>query len=82
VRTPATGVYCLAPAASTGVNPATEVANVSGDVSNSTGGVISLPELSASRGHCQSSEFEVDTYDARSPAGGPVGGAAFLIAAP
>jgi hypothetical protein len=82
VRLAATGIYCLSPAASTGVNPATEVANVSGDVSNSTGGVISVPELNASRGHCQPSEFEVDTYDARSPSGGPVGSAAFLIVAP
>jgi hypothetical protein len=81
VRAPTTGVYCLAPATSSGIDPAALVASVAGDVSKSTGGVISLPELNASRSHCQPSEFEVDTYDARSPAG-PVSGAAFLIVAP
>jgi hypothetical protein len=82
VRTPAAGIYCLAPAATSGINPAAAVASVSGDVSNSTGGVVSLPELNAARSRCQPSEFEVDTYDARTPGGGPVGGAAFVIVAP
>jgi hypothetical protein len=82
VRQPSTGIYCVAPAASTGVNPATEVASVGGEASDSSPGVVSLPELNASRSHCSPSEFEVDTYDARTPGGGPVGGAAFVIVAP
>lgn len=81
VREPLTGIYCLAPAASAGVNPATQVASVGGAVSDSNPGVVSLPELNASHSHCQSTEFEVDTYDART-GGGPVATAAFVIVAP
>jgi Collagen triple helix repeat (20 copies) len=80
---PATGIYCVAPVASTGINPATEVASVGGAVSDANPGVVSLPELNASRTHCHSSEFEVYTYDAHGPSGsGPVGTAAFVIVAP
>jgi hypothetical protein len=83
VRQPSTGIFCLAPAAATGINPAAEVASVAGEVSYSTSGVVPLPELNASRSHCQPSEFEVDTYDAHGSAGsGLVGTAAFVIVAP
>jgi hypothetical protein len=82
VREPSVGVYCIAPTPSSGVNPASQVASVAGEVSNSAANVVPLPELNASRSHCQPSEFEVDTYDARTPGAGLVGGAAFLIVAP
>ena len=87
VREPAgaTGVYCLAPTAASGVSAANEVPAVAGELANSTGAgttVVPLPEYNAARPHCTATEFEVDTYDARNAGAGPVAGAAFLIVAP
>ena len=76
------GVFCLTPAPASGVNPSTEVPAVSGDVANSAAGVVPLPEYNAAHPHCLATEFEVDTYDVRSPTSGPAGGAAFAIVTP
>jgi hypothetical protein len=86
VRQPAAtpGVYCLAPSSSVSppINPSAEAAAVSGDAGLSTGSVVPLVELNSARTHCQTTEFEVDTYDARNLASGPVNGVAFTIVAP
>jgi hypothetical protein len=86
VRQPAAtpGVYCLAPSSSVSppINPSSEAAAVSGDAGLSTGSVVPLVELNSARTHCQTTEFEVDTYDAKSLASGPVNGVAFTIVAP
>ncbi len=79
VRSPAVGTYCLAPAA--GIDPGSEPASVSGESSYSSAGVVALVELNAQRSACSQGEFEVTTYNGRSPAA-PSGGVAFVIVAP
>ena len=74
-----TGVYCLAPAAS--INPAGEPAIVSGESSYSTSGAVALAVLNSQHTDCAASEFEVTTYDARSPSS-PSSNVGFAIAAP
>jgi hypothetical protein len=78
VHRASTGVYCLAPAAS--INPTGEPAIVTGESSYSSGGVVALAVLNAQRNDCPG-EFEVITYDARSPSS-PSSSAGFAIAAP
>jgi hypothetical protein len=80
VRSPATGIYCLTPAAP--VNPAGETAAVSGELSYSNTGVVPLAVLNARSTNCTPGEFEVLTYDARNPGAGTVGGVAFTIVVP
>jgi hypothetical protein len=79
VRSPATGIYCLTPAAP--VNPAGETAAVSGELSYSNTGVVPLAVLNARSTNCTPGEFEVLTYDARNPAA-TAGGVAFTIVVP
>lgn len=79
IRRVSTGVYCLAPIAS--INPAGEPAIVTGESSYSTGGAVALAVLNAQRSDCATSEFEVITYDARSPSS-PSSSVGFAIAAP
>jgi hypothetical protein len=74
-----TGTYCLAPTAS--INPAGEPAIVTGESSYSTGGAIALAVVNAQHSDCSASEFEVITYDARSPSS-PSSNVGFAIAAP
>jgi hypothetical protein len=74
-----TGVYCLSPISS--INPASEPAIVSGESSYSSGGAVPLATLNAQRSNCAPSEFEVITYDARSPSS-PSSNVGFAIAAP
>ena len=79
VRNPATGTYCLAPAA--GINPAAEPAIVTGETSYSSAGVVPIATLDAHQGACSSGEFEVITYNAAAPSA-PASGVAFAIVAP
>jgi hypothetical protein len=79
IRRVSPGTYCLAPAAS--INPAGEPAIVTGESSYSTGGTIALAVLNAQRQDCATGEFEVVTYDVRSPSS-PSSSAGFAIAAP
>lgn len=75
----ATGVYCIAaasPISSTG-----EPAIVSGESSYSAGGAVPLAVLDAQAKDCAAGEFEVSTYDARSPSS-PSSNAGFAFAAP
>jgi hypothetical protein len=80
VRTPQTGVYCLTAAA--GTTPSAVPAVVSGESSYSSAGVVPIATAVAQHSSpCSASEFEVNTYDAKSPAN-PSGGVAFTIVAP
>lgn len=79
VRSPASGVYCLAPAP--GIDPASEPAMVSGESGYSTAGAVPLAVLNATRSACSAGEFQVTTYDARSPSA-PSATIAFAILAP
>lgn len=54
------GTYCLAPAA--GINPATDTATVSPEVSYSSGSLPGVVALNAQRTDCAASDFEVQTY--------------------
>jgi Collagen triple helix repeat (20 copies) len=75
-----TGDYCLTPSPTSGVNPATEVAAVSGAASS--GGVVALAVLNPARPSCLPTQFEVDTFDAHT-SGSPLSdSAAFVIVAP
>ncbi|HEY7934853.1 MAG TPA: hypothetical protein VID48_13615 [Solirubrobacteraceae bacterium] len=80
VRSPATGVYCLTPAA--GVDPTHEPAAVSGESSYSASGVVPIATLTAQHSSpCSAAEFEVTTYNAAAPSA-PAGAVAFAIVAP
>lgn len=79
VRSPSTGVYCLTPAP--GVDPGSEPAMVSGEAGYSSTGVVPLAVLNAKRSACSAGEFQVTTYDVRSPSS-PASGVAFAIVAP
>ncbi|HEY5261174.1 MAG TPA: hypothetical protein VIJ33_03610 [Solirubrobacteraceae bacterium] len=74
-----TGTYCLATAVS--INPASEPAIVTGESSYSTGGAVAIAVLNAQHNDCAAGEFEVITYDARSPSS-PSSSVGFAIAAP
>lgn len=64
VRRITTGVYCVAVA--NGINPSTETAAVSGEVSHSSATVIPLAALDAGGVGCNpTNEFKVTTYDAK-----------------
>lgn len=76
VRSPATGVYCLAAVA--GIEPAKVPASVSGETSYSNSGVVPLATLDAKQSACASGEFEVTTYNVLSPSS-PAAGVAFAI---
>jgi hypothetical protein len=54
------GVYCLAPKA--GIDPATDAATVSPEVSYSSGQVPGVIALNAQGGDCPAGDFEVETY--------------------
>jgi Collagen triple helix repeat (20 copies) len=79
VHSPAKGIYCLAPAAP--IEPAHEPAMVTGEASYSTGGAVPIAVLNAQSKDCLSGEFEVLTYDARTPAT-PSSSVGFAIMAP
>jgi|HubBroStandDraft_3_1064219.scaffolds.fasta_scaffold43806_3 hypothetical protein len=79
VRRVSTGTYCLAPSAS--IDPAGEPAIVTGESSYSTNGAVALAVLDAQAVECATGEFEVITYDARSP-GSPSSNVGFAIVAP
>jgi Collagen triple helix repeat (20 copies) len=59
VSEPSPGVYCLSPAS--GINPATDAAVVSPEVSYSSGGVPGVIAVNAQRPHCPTG-YEVDSY--------------------
>jgi Collagen triple helix repeat (20 copies) len=80
VRSPATGVYCLTPAA--GINSASEPAMVTGETSYSGSGVLPIATLNANHTDpCSAAEFEVITYNAASPSA-PASNVGFAILAP
>jgi hypothetical protein len=60
VSEPSVGIYCLAPAA--GIDPATDTAAVSPEVSYSSGHALGVIALNAQRSDCPASDFEVETY--------------------
>jgi hypothetical protein len=60
VSEPKEGIYCLAPAA--GINPATDTAAVSPEVSYSSGGKPGVIALNAQGNDCPAGNFEVETY--------------------
>jgi hypothetical protein len=74
------GVYCLAPAA--GINPATETAAVSPEVSYSSGGVPGVIALNAQDTDCPANNFEVETYTPGSATPTLASGYAFTIVVP
>jgi len=55
------GVYCIAPAA--GINPATDTATVSPEVSYSSSHAPGVIALNAQRTDCPAGDFEVETYN-------------------
>jgi hypothetical protein len=61
VSQPSAGIYCIVPAA--GINPATDTAAVSPEVSYSSGEAPGTVAVNAQRKHCPSSDFEVDTFE-------------------
>lgn len=65
IHTPAKGIYCLVPVAP--IEPAHEPAMVTGEASYSTGGAVPIAVLNAQGKDCSAGEFEVITYDARTP---------------
>lgn len=72
------GIYCIAPAA--GINPATDTAAVSPEVSYSTENKPGVIALNAQHTGCSAGSFEVETY---APGGtGPATGYAFTIVIP
>jgi hypothetical protein len=73
------GIYCLAPA--TGIDPATDTAAVSPEVSYSSGKGPGVIALNAQRTDCPASDFEVETYAAPG-ATKPESGYAFTIVVP
>ena len=85
VTSPQTGIYCLT---ATGVSSSsTPAAAVSGESSYDTAaGLIPLAVLFAQAGgtgsSCSSGQYEVHTYDAGNPGGGPNGHVAFSIVVP
>lgn len=80
VRSPMTGIYCVAPGAS--INAANEPAAVTPEIGYSTAGVLPLAELNAKQpNNCNANEFEVDTFNARAPTA-PAGGASFALLIP
>jgi Collagen triple helix repeat (20 copies) len=60
VTSPKSGVYCITPSAP--INPSTDAAAVSAEVSYSTPEAPGLVALNAQRKNCATSAFEVDTY--------------------
>jgi hypothetical protein len=60
VSEPKEGIYCLAPAA--GVNPATDTAAVSPEVSYSSDHTPGAIALNAQGSDCPAGDFEVETY--------------------
>ena len=79
VRRLTTGVYCVA--VSNGINPSTEPAAVTGEVSHSAVGEIPMAALDAGGIGCNpSNEFKVTTYDAK--AGNLSNSIGFAIVAP
>jgi hypothetical protein len=76
------GVYCLSPAA--GINPATDTAAVSPEVSYSSGGVPGVIAVNAQHTNCPTSTFEVDTYEpsVKYEPGKTTSGYAFTIVIP
>ena len=79
VRSPSTGVYCLAPAP--GIDPGSEPATVTGESSYSSAAVTPLAVLNAQRSACSAGEFEVITYNAQSPSA-PAAAVGFAIVTP
>ncbi|HEV3093283.1 MAG TPA: hypothetical protein VGY30_02080 [Solirubrobacteraceae bacterium] len=80
VSEPSAGVYCLAPAA--GINPATDTAVASPEVSYSSGGLPGVVAVNAQRApHCALTDFEVDTYAPGAPPT-PASGYAFSVIVP
>jgi hypothetical protein len=79
VHSPSKGIYCLAPAPP--IEPAHEPAMVTGETSYSTGGAVPIAVLNAQGKDCSAGEFEVVTYDARTPAT-PSSSVGFAIMAP
>jgi hypothetical protein len=79
VSEPASGVYCVAPAAP--INAAEETVAVSPEVSYSSGKLPGVVAVNAQRtGGCPATDFEVDTY---APGGTtPTSGYAFTIVVP
>jgi hypothetical protein len=75
VSEPSAGVYCLAPAA--GINPASDTATVSPEVSYSSGEAPGVIALNAQRKSCPTSDFEVETFAPGSSS--PATGYAFTI---
>lgn len=73
------GIYCLATA--TGIDPATDTAAVSPEVSYSSGKGPGVIALNAQRSDCPTSDFEVETYAAPG-ATKPESGYAFTIVVP
>jgi hypothetical protein len=73
------GVYCLAPSPS--INPAAEPAIVTGEAGYSLNVAVPIAVLEAHAKDCATGEFEVETYDARSPTSTSPN-AAFAIVAP
>jgi collagen triple helix repeat protein len=79
VHRPTTGIYCLAPVAP--IEAAHEPAMVTGEASYSTSGAVPIAALNAQGKDCSAGEFEVVTYDARSPTA-PSSSVGFAIMAP
>jgi hypothetical protein len=72
------GIYCIAPAA--GINPATDTAAVSPEVSYSSESKPGVIALNAQHTNCPAGDFEVETY---APGGTePATGYAFTIVIP
>jgi len=78
VTSPKAGVYCITPAAP--INPSTDSAVVSPEISYSTPEAPGLIAVNAQRKNCTSSTFEVDTYAPNTLT--LAGGYAFTIAIP
>ena len=77
VSEPKEGIYCLAPAA--GINPATDTAAVSPEVSYSSDGKPGVIAVNAQGSDCPAGDFEVETY---APEAKPASGYAFTIVIP
>ncbi len=60
VSEPKEGIYCLAPAA--GIDPATDTAAISPEVSYSSGHAPGVIALNAQGSDCPAGDFEVETY--------------------
>jgi hypothetical protein len=76
VTEPMPGVYCLT---AVGVNPATDAAAVSPEVSYSSGGAPGVVAVNAQHTNCAPGQFEVDTFTLM---GAPSSNYAFTIVAP